>query len=97
MLLPKGLAAEDLERTVTLKSDPVEAPISAGDVLGTVDLVAGADIQRNPALYAFAQIKAFFGSLYFKVVVVLTVLFLAGYGLAVFFLHRRQQKRRRKF
>ena len=38
VLLPKGLAAEDLERTVTLKSDPVEAPISAGDVLGTVTL-----------------------------------------------------------
>ncbi len=106
-ILPKD--GEDVLKQMFTVPDLVQAPVKKGDVvgtvtlvlqgdvLGTVDLVAGADIQRTPALYAFAQIKAFFGSLYFKVVVVLTVLFLAGYGLAVFFLHRRQQKRRRKF
>lgn len=83
----------------------VEAPVAAGDVLGTVTLIlqgerlgtvelaAGVDVQRNWALYAFGQAKAFLGSLYFRVVVVLTVLFFAVYVLIAAVLHRRSRRR----
>ena len=80
VLLPKGLAAEDLERTITLKSDPVEAPISAGDVLGTVtlsydgtdyatvDLLALNDVEASRILTFWRDMKAFFSQTAVKVV-----------------------------
>ena len=80
VLLPKGLAAEDLERTVTLKSDPVEAPIAAGDVLGTVtlsydgkdyatvDLLALNDVEASRILTFWRDVKQFFSQTAVKVV-----------------------------
>lgn len=80
VLLPKGLAAEDLERTITLKSDPVEAPISAGDVLGTVtlsydgtdyatvDLLALNDVEASRILTFWRDVKAFFSQTAVKVI-----------------------------
>lgn len=80
VLLPKGLAAEDLEWTITLKSDPVEAPISAGDVLGTVtlsydgtdyatvDLLALNDVEASRILTFWRDVKAFFSQTAVKVV-----------------------------
>ena len=38
LLLPKGVELEELEKTLTLKSDPAEAPIAEGDVLGTMTI-----------------------------------------------------------
>lgn len=80
VLLPKGLAAEDLERTITLNADPVEAPISAGDVLGTVtlsydgtdyatvDLLALNDVEASRILTFWRDVKAFFSQTAVKVV-----------------------------
>lgn len=80
VLLPKGLAAEDLERTITLKSDPVEAPISAGDVLGTVtlsydgtdyatvDLLALNDVEASRILTFWRDVKEFFSQTAVKVI-----------------------------
>lgn len=80
VLLPKGLAAEDLERTVTLKSDPVEAPISAGDVLGTVtlsydgtdyatvDLLALNDVEASRILTFWRDVTEFFSQTAVKVI-----------------------------
>ena len=65
-----------------------------GDLVGTVDLIAGQDVARNDFLYALAQVKAFLGSLYFRVVCILTVIFLAGYTLLTLWLHRRGKNRR---
>ena len=90
VLLPKGLAAEDLERTINLKSDPVEAPISAGDVLGTVtlsydgtdyatvDLLALNDVEASRILTFWRDVKAFFSQTAVKVVgIILLVLVVA--------------------
>ena len=90
VLLPKGLAAEDLERTITLKSDPVEAPISAGDVLGTVtlsydgtdyatvDLLALNDVEASRILTFWRDVKAFFSQTAVKVVgIILLAAFVA--------------------
>ena len=68
------------------------APIKQGDVIGTVEirlagetigvvnLVAGQDVNRNPVLFAVAQFQAFLGSLYLKVVLALSAIALALYG-----------------
>ena len=83
--------------TVTQKyfhlPDYVCAPIQQGDVVGTVELklagetigvvnlVAGQDIDQNPLLFTIAKIREFLHSLYLKVVLVLSLLTLAVYGL----------------
>mgnify|MGYP002625417097 CR=1 FL=1 len=83
--------------TVTQKyfhlPDYATAPIHQGDVVGTVELklagetigvvnlVAGQDIDQNPLLFTIAKIREFLHSLYLKVVLVLSLLTLAVYGL----------------
>ena len=83
--------------TVTQKyfhlPDYVCAPIQQGDVVGTVelklagqtigvvDLIAGQDVDQNPLLFTLAKIRAFLGSLYLKVVLALSLLSGAIYGL----------------
>ena len=46
-----------------------------------VNLVAGQDIDQNPLLFTIAKIREFLHSLYLKVVLVLSLLTLAVYGL----------------
>ena len=86
--------------TVTQKyfhlPDYVCAPIQQGDVVGTVELklagetigvvnlIAGQDVHQNPLLFTVSKVQAFFHSLYLKVVIVLSLLALAVYGLWVF-------------
>ena len=53
----------------------------AGETIGVVNLVAGQDVNRNPVLYGIAQFQAFLGSLYLKVVLALSAVALALYGL----------------
>ena len=83
--------------TVTQKyfhlPDYVCAPIEQGDVVGTVELklagetigsvnlIAGQSVSRNTLLYTVAKIQDFLGSLYLKVVIVLSALTAAVYGL----------------
>jgi D-alanyl-D-alanine carboxypeptidase (penicillin-binding protein 5/6) len=83
--------------TVTQKyfhlPDYVCAPIQQGDVVGTVELklagetigvvnlIAGQDVDQNALLLTVAKIREFLGSLYLKVVIVLSVLSAAIYGL----------------
>lgn len=83
------------DSTVTQKifnlPDAVYAPIQKGDVVGSVtlllageeigrvNLLAGQDVERNSVLFTVAKLQEFFGSLYFRVVVILTVLAVAAY------------------
>lgn len=94
-----------LEKTFDVP-ESVDAPIQMGDhigtvtltlnggLVGTVDLIAGQDVARSDFLYALAQVKAFFHSLYFRVVCILTAIFLVGYTLLTVWLHRRDRNRR---
>ena len=73
--------------------DYVCAPIQQGDVVGTVELrlagetigvvnlVAGQDVAQNPLLFTVDKIKEFLTSLYLKVVLLLSALSAAVYGL----------------
>ena len=76
--------------------DYATAPIQQGDVVGTVELklagetigvvnlIAGQDVHQNVLLFTVSKVQAFFHSLYLKVVIVLSLLTLAVYGLWVF-------------
>lgn len=73
--------------------DYVCAPVQQGDVVGTVELklagetigvvnlVAGQDVERSPALYTVAKIQEFLGSLYLRVVLAVSALAVAVYAL----------------
>ena len=76
--------------TVTQKyfhlPDYVCAPVQQGDVVGTVELklagetigmvnlIAGQDVSRSSLLYSFSKLQEFFGSLYLKVVLVISAI-----------------------
>ena len=62
------------------------APVQQGDVVGTVELklagetigmvnlIAGQDVSRSSLLYSFSKLQEFFGSLYLKVVLVVSAI-----------------------
>ena len=89
-ILPSESDSSVTQKTFHLP-DSVAAPIKQGDVvgtvtlslsgevIGTVDLIAERDIARNPVLFVVEKIGEFFGSLYFRVVVILTVIAVALY------------------
>nr|WP_326127496.1 D-alanyl-D-alanine carboxypeptidase family protein [uncultured Oscillibacter sp.] len=72
VLLPGDIAPEDMERDVVLKADPVEAPVAAGDILGTmtlsydgveyaaVDLLALNDVEASRSQIFLRDLKLFF-------------------------------------
>lgn len=90
-LLPKEGGASLTTRTFTVP-ERLTAPVHQGDVVGTVtlyiedevigtaDLVAGADLERNRVLYTLARVGEFFDSTYFKVVVIVTMIAVAVYA-----------------
>ena len=70
--LPVDLNLDEIESTITMFQDTVEAPVQEGQVLGTMtlscedevfgtlDLVAVNSVERSEFLYRQAQVKAFF-------------------------------------
>ena len=75
--LPESVAAPikqgDLIGTVEIKL--------AGETIGVVNLVAGQDVNLNPVLFTISELQAFLHSLYLKVVLVLSAIALALYGI----------------
>lgn len=79
ILVPKGLEPEELEKTITLNADPAEAPIAAGDMLGTltvsidgkeyatVDLLAFTDVEASRIRVLWRDIKNFLSTTAAKV------------------------------
>ena len=53
----------------------------AGETIGVVNLIAGQDVSQNALLFTTAKINDFFHSLYLKVVITLSVISAAIYGL----------------
>ncbi len=58
LLLPKGVEPEEVEKTVALKADPVEAPIAEGDVLGTLTVTLDGEELAEVDLLAFTSVEA---------------------------------------
>lgn len=65
-----------------------------GTEIGTVALVAGADVERNSLLYFFRLVEEFLMSTYFKVVLVLTAVFLTVCLGMVLWMKKEEEKRR---
>ena len=93
LLLPKGTDPASLERTLDLES-PVDAPVTEGQVLGTlslslegevlttVDLLASHDVEASGLLLFWRNVRNFFSSTAVKVVgIALLVLAAALAGL----------------
>ena len=90
-LLPREGGAALTEQVFSLP-DHLTAPLTQGDVvgtvtltiggesIGTVDLIAGSDVARNQMLYTISRVGEFFSSTYFKVVIMLTMAVVAVYA-----------------
>ena len=84
--LPKGLNVEDIESEINLFSETVEAPVEAGQVLGTMklsyegevygtlDLVAVTSVERSELLYKKNQFIDFFQQFHVKLILVVILL-----------------------
>ena len=89
-LLPADLNVEDLETTPTTPEE-VEAPITAGDVIGsitysyngvnygTAELVALTDVEMSRVLYFSDRLSHFFQSTVFKVILIVLAVFVVLY------------------
>ena len=91
----------------TLVSESIDAPIKKGDVLGkaeiiyaektigTVDLVAGEDIDSSWILVFWDGVKDFFGSSYMKVFLIIIALIIGLFLLYCIWLNVGKKKKRR--
>ena len=85
-VLPNDLELDQLQRTVTLDNDIVNAPVAAGDQLGaitisydgvdyvTVPLLAVADVSASSFLLAKYNIGQFFSRTPVKIITIVVVL-----------------------
>lgn len=104
-ILPLEGGADLVERSFDVP-ESVNAPIKAGDKLGTltlslqgkvigvVDLVAAYDVERNPLLNVLYAIGEFFKGTYFRVVLILTGIYIVLYFSVMLWLRTNQRKRR---
>ena len=108
-ILPKDYDENLLEKDVELDSpDGVDAPVSAGDKLGSVkvtydgtelgsaDLVAIADVPRSEFSYLRTQVKNFFLSYWYVLLLGLLGLLVLLYVLVYVSAQRRRKRRRAK-
>lgn len=108
-LLPKELNVEDLTKEPVITApESVNAPIKAGDVIGsvtysydgkdygTVELVALSDVQVSKVLYYADKLSNFFQSTVFKVILSVLAVFVVLYilfNLTFGGIRRRQQRK----
>ena len=105
-LLPSDLKVEDLGEPLITAPESVDAPIKAGDVIGsatysynginygTVELVALSDVERSTVLYYSDLLSNFFQSTVFKVILIVLAVFVVLYilfNLTFGGMRRRQQ------
>lgn len=105
--VPKDIDLADIERTIDVP-ESVDAPVKAGDKLGTmrisyngvdygtVDLVALSDVSRSEVLYYADKIEHFFQSSLFKVLVLVIILLFVLYFVIVILRARRRRRLRQQ-
>ncbi|MEG2697828.1 MAG: serine hydrolase [Ruthenibacterium sp.] len=104
-ILPTAGGADLLEKEFKVP-DSINAPVHKGDVIGTVtlrlqgetigvvDLAAAQEVKRNFVLYALHGIGLFFKSTYFRVVLILTGIYVVAYFALSMWVHAEQRRRR---
>lgn len=102
--LPKDVTAADFTVTPTFFAESVEAPVEKGQVLGTVtvsyqgkeygtlDLVALNAVERDEWMYRVSRVKAFFGQLWVKVVLIALAVLIVVLLIRGLFLGRRRRR-----
>ena len=108
-LLPADLDVEDLGEPQITAPESVNAPIKAGDVIGsatysyngttygTVELVALSDVERSTVLYYADLLSNFFQSTVFKVILIVLAVFVELYilfNLTFGGMRRRNQRKK---
>ena len=108
-LLPNEADQSTLVVKNEFVNDTATAPIKQGDVLGkayiyyaeelmgTVDLVAGTDVKRNPALVAIRAIKNFFKSRYMKIIYIIIAIVVGGFILICILINLPKKKRKVRY
>ena len=104
LLLPKGVDLEELERNITLHTDPVEAPIAEGDVLGVltirldgeecakVNLLALNDVEASRLRILWRDIKNFFSTTAAKIVLLVAAVLVVAFGVWKALFSRRRYR-----
>ena len=107
-ILPNAADDSTLVVKTNLKAESVEAPVKKGDVLGEaeiyyaekvigkVDLVAGADVEKSKLLSIMQHVKNFFVSKYMKIVYLVICLIIVAFILWCIVLNLGKKKKRRK-
>ena len=102
-LLPDNVEPDMLERTVTLTNDTVDAPVSAGDVLGKLtlsyngkvyaetDLLALNDVSASWFLTAQRRVSDFFAKPLVRILLVVVVLLIVALVVYVTMFSRRRR------
>ncbi len=102
LLLPKDLTPEDVEVIPSLNSEKLEAPISAGTVLGkakviidgteygTINLVASEDVELAGGIVFMQKLKAFFSQTW--LIVLLSIVIIIGGSFLALYLHYNHLK-----
>ncbi len=108
-ILPNGADQSTLVVKNNLKSEKVDAPIKKGDVLGyadiyyaekkigTVELVAGNDVEKSKLLEFTRAFKNFFTSRYMKIVYGIIGSIVLLFILTLFYINRGGKKRKVKY
>ena len=104
-ILPNDLDPALFQRDTVLPTEPLQAPIEKGTVLGTitlsyagttygtVDLVATADLERSQGLYILQCVRSFFSHTFVKVLLLAVVLLLLIVVLRTLVFGRRRRGR----
>ena len=102
-LLPDNVEPDMLERTVTLTNDTVDAPVSAGDVLGKLtlsyngkvyaetDLLALNDVSASWFLTAQRRVSDFFAKPLVRILLIVVVLLIVALVVYVTMFSRRRR------
>ncbi|NLW79242.1 MAG: D-alanyl-D-alanine carboxypeptidase [Ruminococcaceae bacterium] len=106
-LLPKEAGNDQIRRHYDLP-EYLEAPVQAGDAVGSVTLVLAGqvlgstqlyvekDVARNGLLYALDGVGQFFTSLYLRVLVVTVLVAAALFVLVMFLLNRHKAQKKQR-
>ena len=108
-LLPDNIEPSDLERTVELTNETVDAPVAAGDVLGKLtlsykgtvygeaDLLALNDVSASWFLTAQRRVSDFFAKPLVKLLLVVIVLLIVALVVYTTMFSRRRRYGRRRY
>lgn len=104
-VVPVDIDVSSLERTVHTQ-EKIYAPVTEGDVLGTVtlskdgidyavvNLVAASDVKRSTVLYYLHLIEQFFSNLWVRIACIIIAIFIIIYIIIMISQNRRRRRRK---